>query len=146
MKSKRMVIFVFIIVSIILVFMMIMQNISLNNEIQMYKSFWNIKLPSKTKCVYKWDNQDSFHGEGIRYSRYQLLENDTSLLTDYDYTQNNELEKSVINLMNDCGIPDKQKIDFNSTYCWKYIQREQDSLLIIYSLNIKSLFLIQDTA
>lgn len=55
-------------------------------------------------------------------------------------------KKSVINLMNDCGIPDKQKIDFNSTYCWKYIQREQDSLLIIYSLNIKSLFLIQDTA
>lgn len=114
--------------------MMIMQNISLNNEIQMYESFWNIKLPSKTKCVYKWNNQDSFHGEGIRYSRYQLLENDTSLLTDCDYTQNNELEKSVINLMNDCSIPDKQKIDFNSTYCWKYIQREQDSLLIIYSL------------
>ena len=145
MQPKGIMKSVFMILSIIFALVVVVQNISFNNEIKMYENFWGIMLPSKYECIYKWNNQDSFHGEGIRYSKYQILENNSSIFTDYSCTKNNKLESSIISLMASYDISEKQKIDFNSSYCWKYLKQEQDSLLIIYSLNTKNLFLIQNT-
>lgn len=146
MYSKRNIKFIIVILSFLCVLIISISILSYNNELQTYEYTWNIQLPSKMVCLYKWNNQDSFHGDGTRYSKYKVLETDSDIFDNYNVTKNRTLETFICHLMVEIHIPTEERFEFTSSYQWKYLEQEQDNIFIIYFPNTKDLFLIQNTA
>ncbi len=112
---------------------------------RIYEMYWNINLPNDIKEKYNAETPPDFHGDGSRYTVFQLNELNPPFLIGTSIQKNVKTENEILSILNILGAEKNWYPDFSHGYKWKKLTQHDDYLYIIYDPKSSLVYFIQDT-
>lgn len=120
---------------------------------EVFEINWKMILPENLKELFR-KSEDNWGHFGIRYAVFELEEEPSEFIEDFDKGNNNEFENIVSKLLDVAkfDIPEKYLPDWSEQYCWKKLEKEYhysetdivtDECYIIYFNNLNKLAICQ---
>lgn len=115
------------------------KNVFFASEASFYNNNWGISLPEDMSVKYKYVDNDSFFGDGIRFVQFDDVDRDIHII----YNKNKSIDMEAI--INNETKSVENKIDFEKKYQWKQYSKDDDYLYLIYFDDLRELFVVQLT-
>lgn len=115
------------------------KNVFFASEASFYNNNWGISLPEDMSVKYKYVDNDSFFGDGIRFVQFDDVDRDIHIV----YNKNKSIDMEAI--INNETKSVENKIDFEKKYQWKQYSKDDDYLYLIYFDDLRELFVVQLT-
>lgn len=142
-KTKKLIMIVFSGILLIALGLYIAGNLYYTHA-RIYEENWKIALPSDLRKLYGIKSATGPHGDGLRYTIYELKDADAPFLEGASLRKNTEMQDEVIKILNDLRA-DKQKYpNFSNTYKWKILSKYSDKLYMIYDTKSSYVYFVQN--
>lgn len=121
----------------------------LSNQ-KMTEQTWHLTFPESAEEIYHRDTGSSPHGDGFRYTVYELT--DTEDLPDFTEWTDTQLETKyaedyegfALQCLNKLDVPSEERMDFDACV-YSYSQKEDSSeLLLMYDPEVNRLYVIEE--
>ena len=121
------------------------------NTRRIFKENWGIELPKGMKEVFQAKTDMGFHGDVTRYTVFSVEETNT-FFDEFNNTKNLNIEESFCKYLNGEGIlyssdileiPSQQLPNWEHSYTWKYIEKDNDCMYMIFDKETKQLFILE---
>lgn len=112
---------------------------------RIYEEYWSIDLPDDIDEKYNIATPPDFHGDGSRYTVFQLKGTSNSLLNNTSNLKNTAIENEVLSILNTVEAEKNWYPNFSQKYFWKKLSQYNDRLYIIYDPKTNLIYFIQDT-
>lgn len=109
---------------------------------RIYEQTWNIELPDGMKKEFEVKADNSFHGDGIRYTIYSVNETE-KFFSDFKDEKDSKIESAVSEYLGTINITSEHQPDWEHHYTWKHIEEYENHLYMIYDLETYELFVLQ---
>lgn len=114
------------------------------SDAKIYKDLWDVDIPGKATQLYNAKSPQDFHGDGYRYTVYQLSGEESELLQGCVSDRNEAAEETVDSILNELDVEKKNRPDFQQDYSWKHMENYGNQLTIIYIGAESKLYVIQE--
>lgn len=111
---------------------------------RIYEQTWNIELPDGMKQEFEEKTDNSFHGDGIRYTTYSVKEAENSF-NDFKSEKDSTVESAISEYLNIIKIASEQQPNWEHNYTWIHIEKYENHLYMIYDQQTNELFVLQVT-
>ena len=142
-KKKAIIICCVVIVALVAISagLYIAGNVYYSSE-RIYELTWNIELPDDMKKEFEEKADNSFHGDGTRYTVYSVKEVE-QFLSDFKTEKDSAIESTVSEYLNAINITSEHQPDWSHNYAWKHIEEYKNHLYMLYDLQTNELFVLQ---
>lgn len=115
-------------------------------ENNVYETSWNITIPKQAEKLYVSKTPTDLHGDGCRYAIFLFEEKSSDFLKDFSNEKNEKIEEAVTGILNELAISDDNRLDFNHSYSWKQLKKNEgyDNLFLIYDEEQSKLYIVEE--
>lgn len=108
------------------------------------KENWNLELPSTCELIESFDEGVSFHGDGIRYGRYNCSsDDDLSNLVLWKEGRDATIEADVWQLVHVFDQRAVKRIPFDEPYLYEVMVQDENQLYMIWFKLSNELFVVE---
>ncbi|MDP4153808.1 MAG: hypothetical protein Q8865_10310 [Bacillota bacterium] len=115
------------------------------SDTRIYEQYWKINVPRAAKEKYNINTPTSFHGDGYRFTSFELKSADSPLLSGASNDKSSSMQNEVTSILDSLNAEKKQYPNFNHTYLWKSMSQHENKLYIIYDKDLSMLYFAQQT-
>lgn len=143
-KEKKAIIICCVVIAVLVAIsagLYIAGNVYYSSE-RIYEQTWNIELPDGMKKEFEEKTDNSFHGDGIRYTKYSVKEAENSL-SDFKSEKDATIESAISEYLSTINIASEHQPNWGHNYTWKHIEKYENHLYMIYDQQTNELFVLQ---
>lgn len=105
-----------------------------------YEINWNIELGDDANLVYDIHTPISFHGDGERFTIFEVQKNKINLKDFYRGIEHEAFAEEILDILD---VSEDNKPDFDKDYIWKWETKQSNKLLMVYCNENNYLYLFQ---
>lgn len=113
------------------------------NSIEVYETNWEIKLPDGLQEQYRAQSPTSFHGDGERYTIYQVTDITESFFDDFSNETDAKAETEITDILSSLEVPTEKWPDLRGAITWKKLEKHFNQLYLVCDTSKSELYLIE---
>lgn len=108
------------------------------------ESYWGIVLPTEKEMdeILRERTETGFHGESLRHSIYVVARNEIKFKLRID--TKTDIENACLEYCENAGTDEEYMPDFSQEYRWRKIEKNQDTLILVYFVDTKELHIFEN--
>lgn len=114
-----------------------------NSNVRLIEKRWNIAFPKNITETYAKKTKDNWFGEAERYVVYHVPKIDDVLDEEYSVEKDQEIEKSIDEILSMLEVKSNKKPDFNEHYAWRKYEKGDDKLYMLYFESTQTLYIVE---